>query len=152
MPNLLLCLRVVLFYHARLLVRWSCGGEIICKGHGGHVEYRQALQKLVCRVVVLICRSRKVVRGSGVQPPNGKDLAPSNSIAGMREPRILGRIWYAEPVECGQREDIDCIVLNGIVSEAPAIASVDEAKPIVSTFSEHSLGGERISHLIGAVR
>lgn len=62
----------------------------------------------------------------------------------MRKSRMLGRVWHAEPVECGQREDVDRVVLNGIVSEAPAIASVDEAKPKVSTIPEQCLGEERV--------
>ena len=47
-------------------------------------------------------------------------------------------------MERGQREDVDGVVLNGIISEAPAIASVDEAKTIVSTIPEHCLGEERV--------
>ena len=62
----------------------------------------------------------------------------------MRESRILGLIWYADPVERGQRKDADCIVLNRIGSEAPAIAPVDEAKPEVSMSSDHSLGMEGV--------
>ena len=62
----------------------------------------------------------------------------------MGKSRILGRVRYAEPVECGQREDIDGVVLNGIISEEPAIASVDEAKTLISTIPEHCLREERL--------
>ena len=62
----------------------------------------------------------------------------------MCKSRVLGRVRYAEPVESGQREDVDGVVLNGIISEAPAIAPVDKAKKIVSTIPEYCLGEERL--------
>ena len=59
--------------------------------------------------------------------------------------RILGWVWYAEPVKRGQRKYTDCIILNRIVPKDPAIACVDEAKPLISSVSENLLvDGQRV--------
>ena len=57
----------------------------------------------------------------------------------MRVSRILGWVWYTEPVERGQRKNVDGIILNRIVPKEPSIACADEAKPMISNVSENWL-------------